>query len=143
MKSDELRAEARRLRDSGLTYKQIGQRINRALSTVYYYCSDIEPERVQQRGRDRRSLNRQYIAKIKQDSICADCKEDYLPHILQFDHVRGEKLGDISTLVKTSSLEVVKEEIDKCEVVCANCHAERTYSRLVKNGDCASSHIGR
>ena len=50
---------------------------------------------------------------------------------MQFDHVRGEKKLSISTMTMQSfSEKMVREELAKCEVVCANCHAGRTYSRL-------------
>lgn len=38
------------------------------------------------------------------------------------------KLGDISTLNWLSRPEVL-EEVAKCELVCANCHAIRTFER--------------
>jgi hypothetical protein len=48
---------------------------------------------------------------------------------MQFDHVRGEKLGDVSALIRTAPHAVVLAEIEKCDLVCANCHADRTYRR--------------
>jgi hypothetical protein len=30
------------------------------------------------------------------------------------------------------SLAAIKKEIEKCEIVCANCHRIRTYNRLTK-----------
>ena len=49
---------------------------------------------------------------------------------MQFDHVRGPKLfmlGGIDRLGK--SLVDIVTEIEKCEVVCANCHSTRTWLR--------------
>ena len=49
---------------------------------------------------------------------------------MQWDHLPGaEKLGDISTGLKWLSRAQVLEEIAKCEIVCANCHAMRTFER--------------
>ena len=47
------------------------------------------------------------------------------PAALQFHHVRGEKSGEVSTFF-AYSLGRVKEEIEKCDVMCANCHAVLT-----------------
>lgn len=57
---------------------------------------------------------------------CIDCGEqDVL--VLQFDHVRGQKLQSISELVKAGyAWKAIEAEIAKCEVRCANCHARRT-----------------
>jgi hypothetical protein len=64
---------------------------------------------------------------------CAGCGNEHEHWIMQFDHVRGRKLGDIATLVGRRVSEArLKSEIEKCEVVCANCHADRTYKR--RNG---------
>ena len=57
---------------------------------------------------------------------CADCDEKD-PIVLEFDHVRGEKKQNISYMVGApSGLEALIIELDKCEVVCRNCHQRRT-----------------
>ena len=49
---------------------------------------------------------------------------------MQFDHLNTlDKVKEVSSLTSTGTLESVKKEISKCELVCANCHAERTYRR--------------
>jgi hypothetical protein len=49
------------------------------------------------------------------------------PAVLQFHHVRGTKTTDVSVLIgRGSSLEKLREEIDKCQVLCSNCHARLT-----------------
>jgi len=64
---------------------------------------------------------------------CADCDVQYPFYVMQFDHVpeRGKKLfglavGDLAARSEAAIL----REIEKCDLVCANCHAIRTYSRL-------------
>ena len=60
---------------------------------------------------------------------CADCGTSYPPYVMDFDHVRGEKLGLISEIARTSGTDQLEAEIEKCEVVCANCHRERSFRR--------------
>lgn len=51
------------------------------------------------------------------------------PEVLEFDHI-GDKKFDISLHRRyILSLDSLKEEINKCELVCANCHRMRTVDR--------------
>lgn len=61
---------------------------------------------------------------------CTDCGFRFNPWQMQFDHVRGRKLFVIASSGADVSVSKLRREIAKCEVVCANCHAERTYRRL-------------
>ncbi|MEV1110084.1 hypothetical protein AB0I95_15785 [Micromonospora sp. NPDC049751] len=61
---------------------------------------------------------------------CADCNVQYPPYVMQFDHVRGEKSFNIGEFAgRNISIARMLAEMDLCEVVCANCHAERTHRR--------------
>lgn len=51
---------------------------------------------------------------------------------MEFDHLPGSsKRGAISDLCRRGNTNQVRDEILKCEVVCSNCHAVRTYMRRV------------
>lgn len=74
----------------------------------------------------------------KKSVPCVDCRVQYSPWVMQFDHVRGEKLFDIGNATsKVWSTSVLLDEIEKCEVVCSNCHAERTHARMMIEGSAA------
>ncbi|RJQ36972.1 hypothetical protein C4559_04565 [Candidatus Microgenomates bacterium] len=77
---------------------------------------------------------RKFLESIK-NNPCFDCGKRYPPWIMDFDHREGEiKIGSISHLAirNTSNFEKLKKEILKCDLVCANCHRNRTYTRLQK-----------
>ena len=58
-----------------------------------------------------------------------DCGYDASGYSLQFDHLpEHEKLYEVSRMAGHSKVKILKE-IEKCEVVCANCHALRTVER--------------
>lgn len=68
--------------------------------------------------------------------VCsADCPERD-PTVLEFDHVRGIKLANVSELIIAQNRKHLWIEIAKCDVVCANCHRRRTAKRggWFKNG---------
>ena len=58
---------------------------------------------------------------------CVQCGEPD-PVVLEFDHVR-DKGFDIGQNLLDYRWEAIVEEIEKCEVVCANCHRRRTAQR--------------
>ena len=67
---------------------------------------------------------------IKSDKGCVDCGYNKSPYALQFDHISDNKKANVSNLIRSDySWVTIKAEIDKCEIVCANCHAIRTHSR--------------
>jgi hypothetical protein len=61
---------------------------------------------------------------------CVDCGVNGDWRILEWDHVpeRGDKVSSPSTLAKRS-FAVLMTEVEKCDVVCANCHSIRTHER--------------
>jgi len=65
------------------------------------------------------------------DVPCMDCGVRYPFWIMQFDHVRGKKEFNLST-VTCHAKQKVKDEIAKCDIVCSNCHDDRTYKRDLK-----------
>ena len=52
-----------------------------------------------------------------------DCDGTFPPYVMDFDHVRGEKLYNVGEM-GTHSLEGIIDEISKCDLICANCHRE-------------------
>jgi hypothetical protein len=76
-----------------------------------------------------RAKIRALVEKCKSEP-CKDCKVSYPPYVMDFDHVRGVKKFEIGAAVRVGApVEAVAAEILKCEVVCSNCHRERTHQR--------------
>ena len=74
---------------------------------------------------------RDYIIKLT-DVPCADCGKRYPYYVMDFDHKKfSDKIADVSRMfTRNWSLDKIKAEVKKCEVVCANCHRIRTYSKM-------------
>lgn len=99
--------------------------------TRRWYVSNAE--RVKQAARARRRTTvppgRAIVLQAK-DAPCADCGQLLAPEAMDFDHVRGMKVREISRMEKCADLDALHEEIAKCDVVCANCHRTRTALRV-------------
>lgn len=68
------------------------------------------------------------------DAPCTDCGIKYPPYVMQYDHIGSDKVAGIAYLLTRSSWQIILDEIAKCELVCANCHAIRSYQRLKDDG---------
>lgn len=62
---------------------------------------------------------------------CVDCGIKYPPYVMDFDHL-SDKEFSIGAVKYSLSMKRLTEEISKCEVVCSNCHRERTHSRSIE-----------
>lgn len=91
----------------------------------YYRNKDQYKERAKQNRRECREL-----ARKAKNVPCTDCGLRYPYYVMQFDHL-GDKIANINSMVAEGRKKALLIEIAKCEVVCANCHAERTHSRSV------------
>jgi hypothetical protein len=59
-----------------------------------------------------------------------DCGGSFHPAAMQWDHIGTDKRINISDAVhKGWSRARILTEIAKCELVCSNCHAVRTWTR--------------
>lgn len=62
---------------------------------------------------------------------CQRCGIEY-PHFVMDLHHRepGEKVAKIGKIVRQRSWQALIEELNKCDVLCANCHRLEEYSQL-------------
>lgn len=98
-----------------------------ACSKRYYLANKGTHRDLYWKYKDR---NHDYKRNLLLASKCMDCGVNDI-RVLEFDHVRGVKEYEISKLVNNGgSLLRLQNEINKCDIVCANCHRIRTYSRL-------------
>lgn len=71
--------------------------------------------------------NRTFVRACK-SKPCTDCGKCYHHEVMEYDHVVGKKAFSIST-ARSVGLDRLRAEIDKCELVCANCHRMRHVRR--------------
>jgi len=86
-------------------------------------------EKARRRNAEQNRINAAFIIDYLRQHLCVDCGESDVV-VLEFDHQRDKTL-DISVLSREGySLDRLKQEIAKCEVVCANCHRRRTAKQF-------------
>lgn len=91
---------------------------------------------IKQLNSNRSNKNRQFVFNCLKEHPCVDCGESD-PIVLEFDHLR-DKIDNVSSLIQSSSETVLLNEIEKCEIRCANCHRRKTaiqfnwYKDLIK-----------
>lgn len=87
---------------------------------------------IQKKSRDKSILrNKLYVKEFLENKSCVDCGTSDI-RVLEFDHVRGTKLYHVSHMVtKAYRLDLLKDEIDKCEIRCCNCHRIITQERRI------------
>lgn len=105
------------------------------------YCKDCS----RQYGQHSYKKNRDYyIAKnrsvvrdleemvrtIKNSTPCMDCGNQHPYYVMDFDH-RDSSDKDFCIATKRNwGRKKLLKEISKCDVVCSNCHRQRTYKRM-------------
>lgn len=98
-----------------------------------FYNDNVETQRVviYKQKKDRKKESRQKVNEYLSFHPCLDCKNNNII-VLEFDHRdRSKKHKAISEMVATGyAWSKIKEEIDKCDVRCANCHRIKTAKQL-------------
>ena len=92
-----------------------------------------------ERDRKRARVYRQKLFEENQKLInelkskpCSDCYESFPPIAMDFDHRPEEiKKFEISQTVRIRRFELILKEIQKCDLVCSNCHRTRTKNRRI------------
>lgn len=125
--------------------KKNGIEVNHGASVAYTFhkcrcriCKDVQNTRMRawrkaspikhKRGMADNINKQRNLVKTGKDKPCTDCGKKYPYYTMQYDHARGVKKYEMSTIFRRST-KIILEEIAKCDVVCANCHTERTYQR--------------
>ena len=97
-----------------------------------WYAS--HPEYRQRQTKIKAERMRQTTAWLREQKAqrgCTDCSERD-PAVLDFHHRNpSTKKGDLGGSLRTLGRKRLAEEMDKCDVLCANCHRRRHYKRSV------------
>lgn len=118
----------------GKSYRDIQKELGCSKGTISYHLGIGQKDKTQQRQRDKRNTIRKIIQEVKSSTPCADCRERYPYWIMEFDHLSNKKFNISAHSSHSASIDNIKAEIAKCQIVCSNCHKNRTFTRLIKSG---------
>ena len=116
-------------------YKTLGVRnkackgCQHSFNKTYYEgdAKDIHLQKVKERSESAREVAREFVYQYLLSHPCSQCGETD-PRVLEFHHV-GNKDTEITRLVSGGwSVKRIQEEINKCKVLCANCHRRLTMT---------------
>lgn len=104
------------------------------------YCKDCNIENLKKhyienknkykdRNLNRKNKINEFIRSQKEWKSCMDCGWIFHYSAMDFDHLRDKNFHISKSSALWFSIEKIKEEIDKCELVCSNCHRVRTFNR--------------
>lgn len=145
------------LREKGLKHREIAEILQCNISLISYYLNHElnlnkfktkreNPEflKIRKSAIQKSKLrNRQIVVDHLNTHPCVDCGITDI-RVLEFDHVRGKKLGAVSVGVRDSwNTEKLLDEIKKCEIRCANCHKIMTDTRRKNKSKLLSKPINK
>ena len=85
-------------------------------------------EKIREQRRAHRDKRRAYCLEY----LGGKCVKCGTIHNLQFDHIKREGKKYEITRKITNNFDSIKEELDKCQLLCAPCHLEKTASEWTK-----------
>lgn len=116
----------------------------REYNRTYYQRPDVKERRRKyvreyrkgatfQSSRKRKVLGFKFLSEMRRAQPCMDCGQSFPTRCMDFDHRPGEtKKHQVASMVglhKSFSTSAFIAEMNKCDVVCANCHRIRTHER--------------
>lgn len=84
------------------------------------------PERAKQHQYNSCKKRLNFVMNIKKNAVCVDCGEKDF-RVLVFHHKDNNKTMGISKMDHHFGMDAIKREIEKCIILCSNCHIRRHY----------------
>lgn len=120
-----------RLHNDKFSYSQIAKILNCSKGTISYHLGKGQKEKTRIRGQHTKAVRKEMLNKLYKSGPCMDCGGIFKPHQMDLDHRPGvKKIANVNLVLKNMSWEDVVIEAEKCDLVCANCHRDRTQNRI-------------
>lgn len=102
----------------------------RAIHAAHY---KVNKDNYKSQASERKRELRTWLRELKDNKPCVDCGVNYPAVCMDFDHLDGtDKEACLNVLVSNGvGKDRLEAEIEKCDLVCANCHRLRTEKRRI------------
>lgn len=97
--------------------------------SLYSQNKDFYKSKTRKAKRDKAAWMREF----KKTLHCEQCG-DKRWYVLDFHHIDGKEDGVSDMVSRNCSIEKILKEIDKCKVLCSNCHREVHHLMNENNG---------
>ena len=101
---------------------------------VYYEQNSERKNKIRSRSREHRKNIKDFILNYKKQCSCTICGDSRW-YVLDFHHIDPtQKENTIARMTSNkSNLNDIQKEVDKCIVLCANCHREFHHFEKINN----------
>lgn len=104
-------------------------RIDKLKKDKRKYCSNecssratLENQKGENNHNYKNGVRKWFYSQVKRIEKCEECGEDH-PACLTYHHTDDDKFMPVSNMVSDGhSKKAILEEIEKCQVLCSNCH---------------------
>lgn len=115
--------------------------INKVKKDKNEYCSrecssrdNLKEQKGENNYNYKNGVRKWFYEKIKPEEKCARCGESH-PACLTYHHTSDDKFMPVSSMVSDGhDKEAIKREIEKCEVLCSNCHSKEHNNLYDEDG---------
>ena len=112
------------LKAQGKSYNEITALLNTTKGNIAYHCSEKVKSNYHKRQIKRRRELKTTM-KTASGGKCSVCGYDRCLDALQYHHINpSQKSHLVGSMFSTHCKEDIQKEIDKCVLLCANCHQE-------------------
>jgi len=103
---------------------------DKKISKEYYEANkEKQKKQIYASRKIRITATKKYIRSLKESTPCMDCGVKYPYYVMDFDHQHSKEFLISKAVDEGISLDKIKKEIEKCHIVCSNCHRERTHNK--------------
>lgn len=114
--------------------EEFGMIKNSKLDKIYRngrtcYCESCR----KQYQKDKRDELRKWYIDLKSTLKCSKCGYSH-PAALDFHHIEDKEKGnEIAAIISRRSKKFILKEIEKCIILCSNCHRVLHYNKKLEN----------
>jgi hypothetical protein len=92
----------------------------------FYNDNAIRKAQIRKNNIIQKKRGKEFIKEYKESHACSKCGEQRW-YVLDFHHLLNKKNEIAELSRKGNSINSIKNEIEKCIVLCSNCHREEHY----------------